>query len=433
MKINTLSPKSTILVVDDTQANLRVLFDLLNREGFRVSCATGGQTALERLESFLPDLILLDVMMPGIDGFEICRRIKANPDTQDIPIIFMTALSDSVDKVKGLTLGAVDYITKPIHHEEVLARIQLHLKLHHLNQTLEQRVAERTAALNQTLEQLKQAQITLVQSEKMSSLGQLVAGLAHEINNPVNFIHGNINYIDKYANNLLEMLHFYQQEYSNPTPAIQEKAEELDLDFIGEDLVKLMNSMKMGTQRIQGLVLSLRNFSRLDEAQCKYVDIHEGLESTLVILQYRLKAKHNLPTIQIVKDYQKLPKIECYPSQLNQVFMNILTNAIDALEDSDIASPTITIRTSVVDHQCISVSITDNGVGIPESIRSKLFNPFFTTKPVGKGTGLGLPISYQIIVEKHHGKIECSSSLGQGTEFVVKIPVQQAVFQSAAS
>ncbi|MDY7015107.1 MAG: ATP-binding protein, partial [Cyanobacteriota bacterium] len=326
-----------------------------------------------------------------------------------------------------------DYITKPIRHEEVLARIRLHLKLHHLNQTLEQRVAERTAELNQTLDQLKQTQITLVQSEKMSSLGQLVAGLAHEINNPVNFIHGNINYIETYTENLMKMLQLYQQEYPNPTPAIQEQAEELDLDFISGDFTKLMNSMKMGTQRIQNLVLSLRNFSRLDEAQRKYVDIHEGIESTLVILQYRLKAKHNFPAIQIIKDYQELPKVECYPSQLNQVFMNLLSNAIDALEKSEIASPKITIRTGTINRQWVEVSITDNGVGIPDAIRTKVFNPFFTTKPVEKGTGLGLSISHQIVAKQHCGRLECYSTRGQGTELVVQIPVRQASFKPLSS
>jgi signal transduction histidine kinase len=185
----------------------------------------------------------------------------------------------------------------------------------------------------------------------------------------------------------------------------------------------MLGSMEMGSDRIRDLVLSLRNFSRLDESELKAVDIHAGIDSTLVILQYRLKAKPDFPTIQVIKDYQQLPEVECYPSQLNQVFMNILSNAIDALEESAIAFPTIIIRTSAINTNWVTVCIADNGVGIPEPICSKLFDPFFTTKPIGKGTGLGLSISYQIVTEKHHGKIECHSTMGQGTEFVIRIPM----------
>ncbi|HEY9875021.1 MAG TPA: ATP-binding protein, partial [Candidatus Obscuribacterales bacterium] len=206
-------------------------------------------------------------------------------------------------------------------------------------------------------------------------------------------------------------------------------AEALDVEFLQEDLLKMLNSMQMGTDRIRHLVVSLRNFSRLDESQIKPVDIHTGIDSTLVILQHRLKAKYDFPAIQVIKDYAQLQEVECYPSQLNQVFMNILSNAIDALEESASASPTITIRTSLIDTNWIRVNITDNGAGIAESDRSKIFDPFFTTKTVGKGTGLGLSISYQIITEKHGGKIECHSNVGQGTEFVLQIPVRQVMAQ----
>jgi two-component system, NtrC family, sensor kinase len=426
MSVDVPAQENTILVVDDIPTNLQVLVDLLSEHGYRVAIAKNGESALQRLQTSQPSLILLDVMMPGIDGFETCQRIKANPATCDIPVFFMTALSDSVDKVKGLSLGAVDYITKPIQHEEVLARIRIHLQLRKANRIMEQRTEE----LKQALENLQQAQLHLVQSEKMSALGQLVAGIAHEINNPVNFIHGNLTHVREYVQDLLDFVSLYQHHYPEPVKEIEERAKKLDVEFLQQDLGKMLNSMEIGSDRIRDLVLSLRNFSRLDEAECKAVDIHVGIESTLLILQHRLKAKPKFPTIEIIRDYAQLPEIECYPSQLNQVFMNILSNAIDALEESAITSPNITIRTAAIDPNWVTICIADNAGGIPESIRSKLFNPFFTTKPIGKGTGLGLSISYQIVTEKHGGKIECHSTASLGSEFVVQLPVKSS-FQNA--
>ncbi|MDY7014783.1 MAG: response regulator [Cyanobacteriota bacterium] len=436
MLVETKTLVGTILVVDDNPTNIQVLFDVLSEIGYRVAIAKSGEAALQRLQSYHPDIILLDVMMPGIDGFETCRRLKSDPETREIPVIFMTALSDSVDKVKGLSLGAVDYITKPIQHEETLARIQVHLQLRDSQNALKHRSDE----LSQTLNELQQTQVRLVQSEKMSSLGQLVAGVAHEINNPANFIHGNLPPAEEHIQDLMSFLELYGECHPQSHPKIQAWMEEVDVDYLKEDLPKLMSSLKLGSDRIRKLVLSLRNFSRLDESTFKAVDLHEGIESTLLILQHRLKARPDHPNIQVIRDYGQLPPVECYPSQLNQVFMNLLGNAIDALEERDrqrtaeesrLHPSTITIHTQHLPHGAISIRIADNGSGIEESLRSQVFEPFFTTKPVGKGTGLGLSISYQIVTDKHGGKIYCQSVPGQGTEFAIEIPIRQVARQVA--
>ena len=256
----------------------------------------------------------------------------------------------------------------------------------------------------------------------MSALGQMVAGVAHEINNPVNFIYGNIFYVNQYTKDLLQLLEAYKQHYPNPPQSLQKLLNKIDINFLCEDLTKILNSITVGTTRIQEIVLSLRSFSRLDEAELKKADIHEGIDNTLMILQHRFQATNNQKEIQIIKEYGQLPFVECYPGQLNQVFMNLIANAIDALEETS-NTPTIWINTQLTDENKVLISIRDNGVGIPENIRSKLFNPFFTTKAVGKGTGLGLSISYQI-VEKHRGKLWCDSILGQGTKFVIEIPLK---------
>ncbi|WP_316788660.1 PAS domain S-box protein [Thermoleptolyngbya oregonensis] len=309
----------------------------------------------------------------------------------------------------------------------------------------EAQLRQRTQELEAALKELQRTQSQLVQSEKMSSLGQLVAGVAHEINNPVNFIYGNLAHANAYTQDLLNLVRLYQQHYPNPVPAVQQEIQHVDLDFLLADLPKLLSSMRVGAERIQKIVASLRTFSRMDEAECKAVDIHEGIDSTLMILQNRLKAKGDRPEIQVNKHYGSLPLVECYAGQLNQVFMNILANAIDALEDSyalgrwnpnmlpnlgdrpidSPSGPMITIQTEQVSPSSISIRIADNGIGMSAAVQQRLFDPFFTTKPVGKGTGMGLSISYQIITERHQGTLRCCSEVGQGTEFTIQIPVIQ--------
>ncbi|HYW19665.1 MAG TPA: GAF domain-containing protein [Nodularia sp. (in: cyanobacteria)] len=285
--------------------------------------------------------------------------------------------------------------------------------------------------LEQALLQLRETQSKLIQTEKMSSLGQLVAGVAHEINNPVNFIYGNLSHANNYIQQLLELLNLYKLNYPQPNEQIHSLIEEIDLEFLVEDLPKTISSMQIGTDRIRSIVLSLRNFSRLDEAENKPVDLHEGIENTLLILQHRLKSTANMRSVQVIKDYANLPRIECFAGQMNQVFMNILSNAIDALESSRImvkgensqTQPTIWISTKIDTEQSrLLIGIVDNGMGMTEQVKTRIFDPFFTTKSVGKGTGLGLAISYQIIVEKHEGSMECLSEIGKGTEFWIEIP-----------
>jgi signal transduction histidine kinase len=311
---------------------------------------------------------------------------------------------------------------------------QLGIALHQAE--LFDRTRQQSIDLHAALTQLQQAQSQLIQSEKMSSLGQLVAGIAHEINNPMNFIHGNLSHAAQYTEELMGLLHLYQTKSPSADPELKAYEEEIDLKFLLDDFPRILSSMSLGAERIRQIVLSLRNFSRLDEADMKPVDIHEGLESTLLILQYRLKPKVPMAeAIQVIKQYGELPLIECYASQLNQVFMNLLSNAIDSLQeqaeeaDGETDHQGNIFITTAVEHSptlgvpCAIILIRDNGPGIPEDVMPRLFDPFFTTKPAGKGTGLGLSISHQIVTERHRGSLQCRSSLEDGTEFRIEIPV----------
>ncbi len=410
-----------ILIVDDNPTNLSLLCEALNSEGFRFRVAVDGESAIAQVERNQPELILLDVQMPGIDGFETCRRLKANPVTQNIPIIFTTALADTESKTKGFSLGAVDYIPKPFAQEEVIARVRVHLQLKQLTESLEQQVSDRTRAL-------QKAQVQLVQQEKLSTLGELVAGIGHEINNPINFISSNIPPLQEHITAVTELLLLYEQEYPNPTAKITNTIENLDLNFILEDMGKILNSLHIGSERIQNLSNSLRTFSRSDRDAKISADLHQGIDSTLMILQHRLKANGDRPGIEVIKSYAILPEVNCYLGQMNQVFMNILANAIDALDEAIMEGkmsnliPQIKIATEIGSQELVIIRIADNGIGIPERLKKRLFEPLFTTKSVGKGTGLGLSIAYQIVVEKHKGVLEVNSQPGMGTEFMIKIP-----------
>lgn len=628
-------PLADILVVDDTPNNLRLLSTMLNEQGYKVRKIMNGALAIRVALQAPPDLILLDIDMPGMNGYEVCKLLKANPKISEIPVIFLSALDDASDKVKAFAVGGADYITKPFQVPEVLARVENQLRMKTLSQQLYQQNAQlqqeikerqqaeaaliesaiklrkqnqilmkiaRNTALNQgnlkialkeiteatahnlevervsiwlfdstntklqcidlfepnlnlhtrgielpiseypvylkallenqaivvektltdlrtkelakaywlplnissiidepirlggqivgvlcieqvgephpwtpedqnfarsiadlislalearerhraearerdkalalelTLEELKRTQTQLIQTEKMSSLGQIVAGVAHEINNPVSFIYGNLAPARQYFQDLIQLIEIYKKNYPEPIKEVQQFISEIDLDFLTTDWQNLMNSMQVGAERIQEIVSSLQIFSRQTKSELKAIDIHEGIDHMLLILQHRFSAEIDRE-IEVIKNYSELPKVTCYTSQLNQVFLNILNNAIDALENQP--SPrVITICTKVISFsdlpeaianqtpnlpKLVSISITDNGVGMEKDTLAKIFDPFYTTKPVGSGTGLGLSISYEIVVEKHQGKLHFVSVPRQGTECIIEIPVR---------
>lgn len=460
------------------RALIEAIPDLLIRmrgDGTQLNIALEGDFKQKAIAA-PPDKLIYDCLPPEAAKL---RRYYVNQalETDQLQVYDQELMIDGqvvYEEVRIIPSGEDEVLTMV---RDVTARKQAEFELQRLNEQLENQVEARTAALKkvvsrlereitdhkraeialqqsetqlrqqtqelqQTLQELQEAQMQLVQSEKMSSLGQLVAGVAHEINNPVNFIYGNLKHANDYIQDLLHLIRLFQQHYPDPVPEIQQEYELIDLDFLIEDLPKLLASMKVGADRIQKIVASLRTFSRMDEAEMKAVDLAECLDSTLMILQSRIKERPDRASINIHKQYTDLPLIECYAGQLNQVFMNILSNAIDALEDvmqtqaelnaSEVTGgspPTITIRLQQPRADRVQIAIADNGIGIPSEIQARIFDPFFTTKPIGKGTGMGLSISYQIVTEKHRGSLSCHSTPGSGTEFLIEIPIHQSSSQ----
>ncbi|XZN95798.1 MAG: sensor histidine kinase [Microcoleus sp.] len=413
-----------ILVVDD-EVSLERLIKQRFRKKIRENklefvFAYNGREALEKLATESPiAVILTDINMPEMDGLTLLEKLAEFSETLTLKTIVVSAYGDLQNIRTAMNRGAFDFLTKPIDFDDLEIT---------LNRTLEY-----VQKMKENLHKLHQAQSQLVQNEKMILIGQLIAGVAHEINNPVGFIVGNINHLENYLKDLLKVLNLYQTELSKPSEALQKQLEESELEFMVEDLHNIIASMKEGTERIRSISTSLRKFSRSDTDKKVAANIQDGIESTIMILKHRLKANNQRPEISIIKEYGELPLLECYPGQLNQVFMNIIANAIDALDESNQgrsyeqikAHPNvITVKTELgLPPNRVVIRISDNGPGIPESVKQNIFNPFFTTKSLGKGTGLGLSISRSIVVEKHGGAIDCISKPEGGTEFIIEIPI----------
>jgi two-component system, NtrC family, sensor kinase len=419
-----LTSSTKILIVDDHPDNLDLLEALLGRQNYDVYRAENGVAALKQVNLIPPDLILLDIMMPEMDGYAVCTKLKSDPNTCTIPIIFISALTDAADKVKAFQVGGMDYITKPFQMKEILARVTHHLTIRRLQQD----------RLEQALQDLNRAQVQMIQTEKMSSLGQLVAGVTHEINNPINFIQGNLLHTANYTAQILNLISHYQKACPLPPEDLKELANAIDLDFLRTDFPKLIASMEAGTDRIVAIVQSLQVFSRMDGSALQVIDLHDGIESALLLLQHRFAQNDTRSAIQLQQQYGCLPKVQCYAGQLNQVFMHLLSNAVDAIDEAwansyaqdsvPLHPPSITITTEKLADDRVSIRIRDTGLGIPDAIRSRIFDPFFTTKPIGQGTGLGLSTSYQIIQIQHGGKLQ-ELRQDRYTQFAVEIPLRQ--------
>lgn len=444
-----------ILAVDDTVANLVALGRALSAE-FDLQIATSGPQALELVQHTLPDLILLDVMMPEMDGYEVCRRIKADINLSKVPVIFVTALADSESEAAGLKLGAADYITKPINVAIARQRIRNLLEREALRKQveagrdeLEIKVAARTRdlllaqeAMAQEIEErkrmqsaleaereeqqrliakLEDAHCQLLQSEKLASIGQLAAGVAHEINNPIGFVNTNLNTLRGYIAELMQTLDAFEAMSGavDADPALRERMNQLlrqsDLPFLRQDISELLDETIDGTCRVRTIAQDLRDFSRSGNEAWVLADLHAGLDSTLNVVRNEIKYK-----AEVRQEYGDLPLVECLPSQLNQVFLNLLVNAAQAIQDKGL----IILRSSALPGGWVSISIQDTGAGMTSEVMQKIFEPFFTTKPVGKGTGLGLSLSHSI-VKKHGGRITVDSTPGVGTTFTVLLPIRR--------
>ncbi len=403
-----------IILIHPVVEPLINLKSTLKEAGYQVIIAEDVEAALSSAQEIHPEIIICASKTDNIDGVSICNKIKDGADDKNYP--FFVILSSDLEEVEQILQTETqidDGFSLSIGKEELLARVRLGLRIYQLNQ------------------RVQQAQNQLLQNEKTISLGQMVSGIAHEINNPVSLITGNISHASEYTQDILEVMQLYTEKYPEPDPEIQDLIEEVDLEYLTDDLVQVLNSMKTGADRIRQLVQSLRNFYQADDAEQKSINIHTSLDDILLILKGRLKGKQGQP-IQVIQDYGELTGVECYPGQLNQVFMNLLNNAIDRLDllrsENTKFEPKIWIKTEfIASNSQVKIQIKDNATGIPEEMREQIFDPFFTTKAAGIGTGFGLSTSYAIITENHNGTIECLSEMGEGTEFIIEIPTRQSL------
>ncbi len=417
-------PLADILIVDDVLNNVQLLSTLLVQAGYGVRKAINGQMALTAARSLPPDLILLDINMPGMNGYQVCEQLKQQPITAAVPIIFLSALDDSLDKVRAFEAGGGDYVTKPFSRDEVLVRIQHQLTI----RALQQQLQAKNQALESTLTQLKDAQVQLVQKEKMLGLGQLIAGIAHEVNNPISFIYGNLTPARRYFQDVIDLLKLYRKKQTAPDPDIEAAIAAMDLDFILTDWEKLMQSMQHGAERIKSILFALQIFSHLGESDIKEIDLNKNLDSVVSLLNHRLCAQEERPAIAVVRQYGEIPLTVCHGKMINQALFSLLTNAIEAIEALGLADWTtqplrITLRTDAPAPDQVRITIADTGVGMSPEVQRRIYEPFFTTKSVGDGAGLGLSTSYQVIVDQHKGQLTCHSQPGIGTEMMITLPV----------
>lgn len=452
-------PKGNLLLVDNTPKTQRLLSTALSESGYKVRTEINGSMALVGATATPPDLILLDLNLPDMSGYEFCQKLKKDERTRDIPVITIGERDEVRDRLQALSAGGADYVIKPFQVEEVLARVATHVRLRRQeeqldahnnyiqqlsvqlaeqNVRLQQEISYRRAAelaeretaeqLNSTQQQLLHIQGQLAQSEQMSALGNVLASVAYALNYPVNLIYGNLQYTQDRTQTLLNVLNVYQQASHQIPPALEEIATSLDLDLVEAELLDLIHSMKTQTEAISDLAQSVKNFSALSAVQLEPLDVGECLERVVSSLQSRLmSAQPDRRSIRIFKEYGKLPLIACNPAQIQQALFQILTNAIDALEGASetqtISMPMITLETEAIADRLVKIIVTDNGAGMTDDIKDRIFEPFFTTKENGQGNGLGLAISYAIVVHQHQGQLTCISSPGRGTSFVIELPV----------
>lgn len=424
MSIQLKTFLADILIVDDKLENIRFLSDFLSKHNFQVRKAISGQAALTAVNTVLPDLILLDINMPGMGGYEVCELLKSDPKTSPIPVIFLSAGNDVQDKVKGFEVGGIDYITKPFYLEEVLVRIQTQLKIKQLQQQLE----SRNEQLENALLVLQNTQAELIQKEKLINAGRIAAGISHEINNPLSFIICNLTPASEYSEKLIKLIKLYRQAFPHKTPEIENFIDEVELEFIYSDFIKILDSMHTGAERIRSVIQSLHIFSRLAQSGIKPFAVQDSIESVLITLSYQFELKEFV-NITIIKEYEEIPDAIGYADLFNQAVANIVQNSIDALElkmnsiNKSSFKPTIWITTKTIDQETIQISIKDNGTGISPNIQDQIFEPFFTTKSVKQGIGLGLFTSQQIITDIHKGRLIYNPFYQGGSEFIIEVPI----------
>ena len=409
-----------ILTIADV-VTLEVVQELLGREGHQVRVALNAGGGLELARELSPDAIVCDGTSAQIDWLEVCRRVKADRELATAYFVLLTT-PEQFEELQELDAPFDDFLFKPIVKQELLGRVRAGMRSRELKLSLER-----------TEQELQLSCDRIVQSEKMSSLGELVSGIAHEINNPITFIYSNLTHVQSYATDLIELLRLYQKQFVNPGAEIMQKQQDMEVEFILNDLLKIVSSMRTGSDRIRQIILSVQDFSRSDRSGWQLFDISDGLENILLLLQHRLPAREGRRDIKVMKEYGNLPQVECYAGQLNQAFLNIINHAIDALEESTQEleesesvkfKPVILISTQVIDAQRISIEIADNSLAISEDITDQISDSFLMRKPAEDSRALGLAVSYQIIVEQHKGELKCFSEPGKGTKFRIEIPLR---------